>query len=251
MYKIFNDQYLVIKTDQRKSYQNLSELFIIVAVMCLTMSLQCKCFEIYVFETRKKDVLTKTVWNQWGSEFARAVVICESMGIAAKFSNPADTMVHFNSFKMIPLLVECGAIDSLWGQYNSKYGIRSRLKSCKINTSGHEESIKNMSLLSCLCGVMSFLLSGQLTTAGGCQVWTVQALGSSTRLSLDHVIEINEHWWNQIPVTISMIIHANQSPCHFICESMQIKPLPLHLFMSLLWLMWWTFCEIKWFESSF
>ena len=67
------------------------------------------------------------------------------------------------------------------------------------------------------------------------------------------------HWhqWTwmkwKIPVTISMKIHANQAPATslILWKSMQIKPLSLHLFMSLLWLMWWTFCEIKCFESSF
>ena len=123
----------------------------------------------------------------------------------------------------------------------SKYGIRSQMKSCKMNTShcGHEESIKKYVLLS---GVMSFVLSWSAhhqrhedaVPDGGAGTWVVHPI-----LSLDHVIEINEYWWNQ------------RSLWQKAWKSMQIKPMPLHLFMSLLWLMWWTFCEIKWFESSF
>ena len=54
--------------------------------------------------------------------------------------------------------------------------------------------------------------------------------------------------WNQwtlmklkIPVKISMIsmkIHANQAPATSFC-------------MPLLWLIWWTFCEIKWLRVLF
>ena len=51
--------------------------------------------------------------------------------------------------------------------------------------------------------------------------------------------------WNQwtlmkskIPVTISMKIYANQAPA-------------TSFFMPLLWLMWWTFCEIKWLRVLF
>ena len=153
-------------------------------------------------------------------------------------------------FKMIPYLS--------WLCYRgkgsiSKYGIRSQLKSCKMNTSGHEESIKNMFLCVELCLLFS---AGQLINCMRmrCQA-VVQALGSSTR----YWALINCHWhqWtlmkSKIPVTISMQIHANQAPATslILWKSMQIKPLSLHLFMSFLWLMWWTFCEIKWFESSF
>ena len=122
----------------------------------------------------------------------------------------------------------------------SKYGIRSQLKSCKMNTMQwrvHKEHVL-------LCGVMSifFFSTGQLINYSmrvRCQA-VVQALGSSTRywaLVICH--------WNQwilmkskISVTISIKIYANQAPA-------------TSFFMPLLWLMWWTFCEIKWFESSF
>ena len=139
-------------------------------------------------------------------------------------------------FKMIPYL--------LWLFHQgkgsiSKYGIRSQLKSCKMNTMQwrvHKEHVL-------LCGVcLSFFFSaGQLINSMRvrCQA-VVQALGSSTwywALVICH--------WNQwtlmkskIPVTISMKIYANQAPA-------------TSFFMPLLWLMWWTFCEIKWFESSF
>ena len=110
-----------------------------------------------------------------------------------------------------------------------------------------------------LCGVMSFVLSWSAhqqhedAVPGGAAV--VQALGSSTRywalimsLTSMNIDEIKDPCDN-----ISMEIHANQAPAtsSILWKSMQIKPLSLHLFMSLLWLMWWMFCEIKWFESSF
>ena len=121
----------------------------------------------------------------------------------------------------------------------SKYGIRSQLKSCKMNTMQwrvHKEHV-------ILCGVMSifFFSAGQLINSMRvrCQA-VVQALGSSTRywaLVICH--------WNQwtlmkskIPVTISMKIYANQAPA-------------TSFFMPLLWLMWWTFCEIKWLSPLF
>ena len=111
-------------------------------------------------------------------------------------------------FKMIPYL--------LWLCHRgkgsiSKYWIRSQLKSCKVNTNGHEESIKNM-FFWLLCGVMSFVLiwsahqqHEDAVQGGG--TWVVHPI-----LSLDHVIEINELWWNQRSLTISMKIHANQAP---------------------------------------
>ena len=138
----------------------------------------------------------------------------------------------------------------------SKYGIRSQLKSCKMNTSGHEESIKNIffcvELHVCLLPfVLSWSAHQQHEDAvpgGGAGTWIVHP-----------ILSWSCHWhqWTlmkwKIPVTISMKIHANQAPATslILWKSMQIKPLSLHLFMSLLWLMWWTFCEIKWFESSF
>ena len=162
---------------------------------------------------------------------------------------------HLIFFKMIPYL--------LWLCYRgkgsiSKYGIRSQLKSCKMNTSGHEESIKNMPFCVELCLLFS---AGQLINSMRmrCQV-VVQALGSSTRYWALIMTFCHWHQWtlmkSKIPVTISMKIHANQAPATWATsliwwKSMQIKPLSLHLFMSLLWLMWWMFCEIKWFESSF
>ena len=59
----------------------------------------------------------------------------------------------------------------------SKYGMGSQLKSCKMNTSGHEESIKSMFLCVELCLLFS---AGQLINSMtiGCQV-VVQALGLS------------------------------------------------------------------------
>ena len=153
-------------------------------------------------------------------------------------------------FKMIPYLS--------WLCYRgkgsiSKYGIRSQLKSCKMKTSGswrvNKEHVP-------LCGVMSFVLS-----------WSAhqQAWGCGARRWCRHLGRPPDtepwscHWhqWtlmkSKIPVTISMKIHANQAPAAslILWKFMQIKPLSLYLFMSLLWLMWWTFCEIKWFESSF
>ena len=62
-----------------------------------------------------------------------------------------------------------------------------------MNTSSHEESIKNMFLL---CGVMSFVLSWSAhqqhedhgVPGGGAGTWVVHLIPSP-----DHVIEINEH----------------------------------------------------------
>ena len=60
-----------------------------------------------------------------------------------------------------------------------------------MNTSGHEESINNMFL----CGVMCFVLNWSAhqqhedaVPGGGAGSWVVHPI-----LSLDHVIEINEH----------------------------------------------------------
>ena len=152
-------------------------------------------------------------------------------------------------FKMIPYLS--------WLCYRgkgsiSKYGIRSQLKSCKINTSGHEESIKNMFLCVELCLLFS---AGQLINSMRiwCQAARCRHLG---RPSNTEPWSCHWHQWtlmkSTIPVTISMKIHANQAPATslILWKSMQIKPLSLHLFMSLLCLMWWTLCEIKWFASS-
>ena len=113
-------------------------------------------------------------------------------------------------FKMIPYLLwlchgEKGSI--------SKYGLRSRLKSCKMNTSGHEESIKKMFFCVELC-LCSQLVSS--STAWGCGAWRwCWHLGRPPD---------TEPWschWNhwtlmksKIPVTIpvSMKIQANQAP---------------------------------------
>ena len=138
-------------------------------------------------------------------------------------------------FKMIPYL--------LWLCHQgkgsiSKYGIGSQLKSCKMNTSGHEDSIKNMFLCVELNVFCSQLVSSSTAWGWGARRWC-RHLGRPPD---------TEPWschWNQwtlmkwlkwkIHVTISIKIHANQAPATS--------------FVSLLWLMW--FCEIKWFESSF
>ena len=122
---------------------------------------------------------------------------------------------------------------------SSNYGTRSQLKSCKMNTCAHERVNKEHVTFVWKYDICSQLISSSTAwgcgACGGAGTWVVHPI-----LALktpDHVIEsinINE---SKIPVTISLKIH-------------QIKPLPLHLFMSLLWLMWWTFFEIKWFESS-
>ena len=61
-----------------------------------------------------------------------------------------------------------------------------------MNTSGHEESIKNMPFCVDLCLLFS---AGQLINSmrdavpgGGADTWVVHPI-----LSLDHVIDINEH----------------------------------------------------------
>ena len=115
-------------------------------------------------------------------------------------------------FKMMPYL--------LWLFHQgkgsiSKYGIRSQLKSCKMNTMQWSWSVHKEHVL--LCGVMSFVLSWSAhqqhedaVPGGGAGTWVVHPI-----LSPGHVSEINEHWWNQtdkIPVTISMKIYANQAP---------------------------------------
>ena len=107
-------------------------------------------------------------------------------------------------FKMISYL--------LWLGHRGKgsilrYGIRSKLKSCKINTSGHEESIMNMFFCMELCLLFS---AGQLINS--MRRWC-RHLGCPPD---------TEPWsfhWNQwtlikskIPVIINMKIHANQAP---------------------------------------
>ena len=47
---------------------------------------------------------------------------------------------------------------------------------------------------------------------GGAGTWVIHPI-----LSPDHVIEINEQSWNQIPVEINMNNPCKSSPCHFIC----------------------------------
>ena len=118
-------------------------------------------------------------------------------------------------FKMIPYLLwlchwRKGSI--------SKYGIRSQLKSCKMYTSGHEESIKNMFFCVELCLLFS---AGQLINSMRmrCQA-VVQALGSSTwywalimSLKSMNTDEIKDLCDNNIK-------HENpfkSSPCHFSC----------------------------------
>ena len=110
----------------------------------------------------------------------------------------------------------------------SKYGIRSQLKSCKMNTSGHEESIKNMFLCVELCLLFS---AGQLINS--MRIWCQAARWCR----IVHPILSLDQWTlmtSTIPVTISMTIHANQAPATslILWKSMQIKPLSLHLFKN-------------------
>ena len=117
-------------------------------------------------------------------------------------------------FKMVPYL--------LWLCHRgkgsiSKYGIRSRLKSCKMNTSGHEKSIKNMSFRVELCLLFS---AGQLINSrrmrcpgGGAGTWVVHP-----------DTEPWSSYWNQWA-----LMKFKPLPLH-LWTSMQIKPLPLHLF---------------------
>ena len=95
----------------------------------------------------------------------------------------------------------------------SKYGIRSQLKSCKMNTSGHEESIKNMFL----CVELGLLFSaGQLINS---MRMRCQARRWCRHLGRPPDTEPWSCHWNQLtlmkskrPVTISIQIHANQAP---------------------------------------
>ena len=82
----------------------------------------------------------------------------------------------------------------------SKYGIRSQLKSCKMNTSGHdEESIKNVFFCVELCLLFS---AGQLINNMRMRCQTVlQALRSSTR------------YWALIMSLKSMNIDEIKDPC--------------------------------------
>ena len=118
-----------------------------------------------------------------------------------------------------------------------KYGIRSQLKSCKMNTSGHEESIKSMFFCMELCLLFS---AGQLINS--MRRWC-RHLGRPPD---------TEPWsfhWNQwtlikskIPVTINMKIHANQAPAiSFVYV----------FYNKFAWICLWRFCEIKWFEFCF
>ena len=112
--------------------------------------------------------------------------------------------------------------------------------------SGHEESIKNMFFCVESCLLFS---AGQLINSMRmrCRA-VVQALGSSREVASLGRPPDTEPWsyhWNQwtlmkskIPVTISMKIYANQAPATY-------------FLMPLLWLMWWTFCEIKWLRVLF
>ena len=141
-------------------------------------------------------------------------------------------------FKVIPYL--------LWLFHRgkgsiSKYGTRSKLKSCKMNTSGHEESIKNMFFCMELCILFS---AGQqritklinsmrmrcqaLVQALGLSTWYRALIMSLKSINIDEIKDICENK-HEHP--------CKSSPCHFICLC--------------LWLMWWRFCEIKWFESCF
>ena len=112
-------------------------------------------------------------------------------------------------FKMIPYF--------LWLCHRgkgsiSKYGIRSQLKSFKMNTSGHEESIKNMFFCVKLCLLFS---AGQLINSMRmrCQA-LVQALGSSTRYwaLIMSLKSMNIDGNQRSLFTISMKIHVNQAP---------------------------------------
>ena len=113
-------------------------------------------------------------------------------------------------FKMIPYMYLWWLCHREKGSI-SKYGIRFQLKSCKMNTSGHEESIKNMSFCVELCLLFSAGLLIINSMRMQCQA-VVQALRPP----------YTEPWschWNQwtlmkskIPVTISMKIHANEAP---------------------------------------
>ena len=105
-----------------------------------------------------------------------------------------------------------------WGKGSiSKYGIRSQLKSCKMNTIGHEESIKNMFLCVELCLLFS---AGQLINSMRmrCQA-VVQALGSSTRYwALFMTLSLKSMNIDEIkdPCDIKHENPCKSSPCHFI-----------------------------------
>ena len=128
---------------------------------------------------------------------------------------------------------------------SSKYGTRSQLKSCKMNTTGHEESIKNTFFCVEIWQFCSQLISS--STAWG---W---AWGCGARRWCRHLGRPpNTEPWRPLIMSLKSInIDEIKIPVIISLKIHQIKPLPLHLFMSLLWLMWWTFFEIKWFESSF
>ena len=141
------------------------------------------------------------------------------------WNNQKDYLILF---KMIPyLLWLCH-----WGKGSiSKYGIRSQLKSCKMNTSRHEESIKNVFLCVELCLLFS---AGQLINSMRMRGQAV-VIGSSTR------------YWALIMSLKSMNIDEIRDPCDN-KHTIHANQTPATSFVSLLWLMW--FCEIKWFESS-
>ena len=117
-------------------------------------------------------------------------------------------------FKMLPFL--------LWLFHQgkgsiSKYGIRSQLKSCKMNTMQwrvHKEHV-------ILCGVMSifFFSAGQLINSMRvrCQA-VVQALGSSTRYWALVIMSLKSMNTDEIkdPCDNKHENLCKSSPCHFI-----------------------------------
>ena len=132
-------------------------------------------------------------------------------------------------------------IVSLNKEQKSKIWNKVIIKKLQNGPNSHDESIQNALFCVELQASPAFSWSAHQHEAWGCGAkWWWRWC----RYFIHPTLTPEALWWSikliklKIPVTLSIKINA-------------IKPLPLQMLMFLLWLMWWTFCEMKWFDSSF